>query len=63
MSYCERFRPHVLTSIDTEEIFPVVEQLPGAPRLIIECHSPYRRKSCLLEMARALVRDGLLGAV
>ncbi len=40
-SYLEGESPDIVSSIDTEEIFPLVSPAAGGPKLVVEAHSPY----------------------
>lgn len=46
--HVDRARPDVLCTVDTEEIFPHYAAMPGPPRLVVECHSPYRENRVYL---------------
>lgn len=46
--HVDRAHPDVLCTVDTEEIFPHYAAMPGPPRLIVECHSPYRENRVYL---------------
>lgn len=46
--FLEAWRPNIVASIDTEEIFGIVSRNPGVSGLVIEVHSPYKENRAYL---------------